>query len=83
MSALPLIVFIGSAGLLFGTSHILVDADPAMRGRQRRFILQAVVSLFVLGAALLLLFTRRFDPNIRCWAFGSVGMVVGYWLNSK
>jgi len=80
MNVLPLVIFIGSAGLLFGTSNMLPNADVAMRGQLRRLIMQAVVCLFVLAAAIFIILMHRFDPH---WAYGSVGMVVGYWLKSK
>jgi hypothetical protein len=80
MSTLPVIMFIASAMMLFGTSNMLPDADPAMRGPLRRLLVQAVVSLAVLGAALFIILTRAFDPD---WAYGSVGMVVGYWVKSR
>jgi hypothetical protein len=80
MSTLPVIMFIASAMMLFGTSNMLPNADPAMRGPLRRLLMQAVVSLAVLGAALFIILTRAFDPD---WAYGSVGMVVGYWVKSR
>ena len=80
MSTLPLIIFIGSAMMLFGTSNMLPNADPAMRSPLRRMLMQAVVSLAVLGLSLFLILTHRFDPD---WAHGSVGMVVGYWLKVR
>jgi hypothetical protein len=80
MSTLPLIIFIGSAMMLFGTSNMLPNADPAMRSPLRRMLMQAVVSLAVLGLSLFLILTHRFDPD---WAYGSVGMVVGYWLKVR
>jgi hypothetical protein len=80
MSTLPVIMFIASAMMLFGTSNMLPNADAAMRAPLRRLLMQAVVSLAVLGAALFIILTRAFDPD---WAYGSVGMVVGYWVKSR
>jgi hypothetical protein len=80
MSTVPVAIFIGSAMMLFGTSNMLPKADPAMHGPLRRLLMQAVVSLAVLGAALFIILTRAFDPD---WAYGSVGMVVGYWVKSR
>ncbi|HXX14518.1 MAG TPA: hypothetical protein VEJ47_06405, partial [Candidatus Eremiobacteraceae bacterium] len=68
MNVLPLVIFIGSAGLLFGTSNMLPNADVAMRGPLRRLIMQAVVCLFVLAAAIFIILMRRFDSH---WAYGS------------
>jgi hypothetical protein len=69
--------------LLFGTSNILPNTDAAIHGQLRRLIMQAVVSLAVLVASLLIILTHGFDPDNKHWAYGSVGMVVGYWLKSK
>jgi hypothetical protein len=80
MSTVPLAIFIGSAMMLFGTSNMLPNADPAMRGPLRRLLMQGIVSLAVLGAALFIILTRGFDPD---WAYGTVGMVVGYWVKSR
>jgi hypothetical protein len=80
MSTVTLIIFIASAMLLFGTSNMFSNADPAMRGQLRRLMMQAIVSLAILGAALFILLTHGFGPDSKRWAYGSVGMVVGYWL---
>jgi hypothetical protein len=80
MNALPLIIFIGSAMLLFGTSNFLSNPDPPMNGPARRLLMQAIVSLAILGESLFIISTHRFDPR---WAYGSIGMVVGYWLKSR
>jgi hypothetical protein len=80
MSAVPLAIFIGSAMMLFGTSNMLPNADVAMRGPLRRRLMQAVVSLAVLAASVFIILTHRFDAR---WAYGSVGMVVGYWLKLR
>lgn len=81
MSILPLIIFIASAMLLFGTSNILPDAGR--HGLLRRLIMQAVISLAVLAACLFIILTRGFDQGAKHWAYGAAGMVVGYWLKPK
>ena len=68
--------------LLFGTSTMLPHADAAMRPRLRRLRMQAVVSAAIVAASLFLILTHGFDPG-KGWAYGSVGMVFGFWLNSK
>jgi hypothetical protein len=83
MSAVPPVIFLGSALLLFGCSNILPRAEPAMRAPLRRFILQAVVSLAVLGAALFVVLTHGRDYGNKPWAYASMGMVVGYWMKAK
>jgi hypothetical protein len=83
MSNVPLAIFVGSAMLLFGTSNMLPNADVGMRGPLRRLLMQAVVSMAVLAASLFIILNQGFDPVNKRWAYGSVGMVVGYWLKSK
>jgi hypothetical protein len=80
MSALPIVIFIASAMMLLGTSNMLPNADLAMRGPLRRLMMQSVVSLAVLAASLFIILTHKFDP---AWAYGSAGMVVGYWLKLR
>jgi hypothetical protein len=80
MSALPLVIFIGSAMMLLGTSNMLPNADVATRAPLRRLIMQAIVSLAVLALSLFIILTHRFNP---AWAYGTVGMVVGYWLKFR
>jgi len=68
--------------MLFGTSNMLPNADVAMRGPLRRLIMQGIVSLFILAASLFIILMHGFGPGEH-WAYGSVGMVVGYWLKLK
>ena len=83
MSTLPLFVFIGSGMMLFGVSNMLPNADVAMRAPLRRLIMQAIVSLAVLAASLFIILKDGFEPASKNWAYGSVGMVVGYWLKLR
>jgi len=83
MSILPPIVFIAGAMMLFSISNVLPDAVAATHRQFRRLMMQGVVSLFVLAASLLVVLTHGFDQGAKYWAFGTVGMVVGYWLKSK
>jgi hypothetical protein len=83
MSTLSPVIFIGGAMMLLGTSNMLPNADVAMRGPLRRMMMQAIVSLFILAVSLFVILEHRFDPGNKYWAYGSVGMVVGYWLKLK
>ncbi len=38
------------------------------------------ISVIVLGAALFVLLSQKFPDDYNKWAFGMVGLVVGYWL---
>jgi hypothetical protein len=80
MSTVSPVIFIASAMMLFGTSNMLANADPAMNGPLRRLLMQAVVSLAVMGASLFIILTHGFSPDSKRWAYATVGMVVGYWL---
>ena len=81
MSILPPIIFISCAGLLFGVSNMLPDAPAAMHAPIRRLIMQAIVSVAVLAASLLIMLTHASEGATH-WAYGTAGMVVGYWLKS-
>lgn len=38
------------------------------------------VSMIVLGVALFVILSQSFPSDYNKWAFGMVGLVVGYWL---
>lgn len=69
--------------MLFGTSNILPNADPEVNAPLRRLMMQALVSLVVLGTALFVILAHIFEQDAKRWAYGSAGMVVGYWLKYK
>jgi hypothetical protein len=41
-----------------------------------------VVSLVLLGAALWVILSRRYDDAAQKWAIATVGSIVGYWLHT-
>jgi hypothetical protein len=43
-------------------------------------IARFLVTLIVLVAALVVLFSSGFDAEMRAWATGAIGIVIGYWL---
>src|SRR2546427_6777852 len=45
-----------------------------------RTIMQIVVSLVLLAAALFIILSERYDPNSKHWAFATVGTILGFWL---
>ncbi|HEX8818087.1 MAG TPA: hypothetical protein VF753_21540 [Terriglobales bacterium] len=83
MNILPIIIFLGSALLLFGVSNMLPDAPAAMHPRRRRIMMQAIVSLAVVGESLFIVLMPAFDQHAKDWAFATAGMVVGYWLKPR
>ncbi len=46
-------------------------------------IMRVVVSLVVLAAALYVILSQNYESDTQKWAFGAVGMVIGYWLPSN
>ncbi|HKV79780.1 MAG TPA: hypothetical protein VJP02_16650 [Candidatus Sulfotelmatobacter sp.] len=43
-------------------------------------IMLGIVSISLLAAALFVILTKRFQASDRHWAYGTVGMIAGYWL---
>ena len=48
--------------------------------RRAKLATQIAISLIVLFAALYIILSNRYDDSNTKWAFGMVGLVVGYWL---
>lgn len=44
--------------------------------------MQIAVSIIVLASALYVILSQKYTPDVQKWAFGAVGLVVGYWLPS-
>jgi hypothetical protein len=42
--------------------------------------MQALVTLVLLSASLLVILSAKYDPNSKHWAFATVGTIVGFWL---
>jgi len=45
-----------------------------------RSAMQVLVSLCLLSASLFVILTAGYDPNIKHWAFATVGTILGFWL---
>lgn len=43
-------------------------------------VFSAAVSLIVLSAALYVILSQRYTAKVEHWAYGIVGMVLGFWL---
>ena len=43
-------------------------------------IMRVLISLVVLAAALYVILSDKYDDDVKKWAFGVVGLIVGYWL---
>jgi hypothetical protein len=47
-----------------------------------RVVMQVVVSLAFLGAAVFIILSARFDPKDKHWAYGAAGTILGFWLKN-
>jgi hypothetical protein len=43
-------------------------------------IMQIIISLVLLGATLFIILAKKYQPKDKHWAYGTLGMVVGFWL---
>ena len=43
-------------------------------------MVQALISLVALGAAVYIILSKSYDPAQVAWAAGVAGVVIGYWL---
>ena len=78
------IAFIGGLPvilLLFTHTPEIVWRGPAELDLWRG-IMRIILSLILLGGALWVILARRYSPADRHWAYGIVGTIVGFWLNS-
>jgi len=48
-----------------------------------RAIMMMVVTVSVLASALYVILSAKFDADAQKWAFGVVGVLVGFWLNQE
>ena len=47
-----------------------------------RTTMSVLISIVVLGCALYMILSKRYGGEAEKWAFGSVGTIIGFWLNS-
>ena len=92
----PITLFVATLGALFllrfvggltlgGGGGPLVLAAPASKIDEKtvRLVMGVIVSLAVLGCALYVILSKKYDASAEKWAFGSVGTIIGYWLKGK
>jgi hypothetical protein len=88
---LPKLMFLAGAVLLFTTSIFLGSltqkaapafGTPASSSAQDdlRFWMQMIISLLSTVAALIVILRRSYGPKDKHWAYGTLGMVFGFWL---
>ena len=58
----------------FGFSPFVTKGTPSDRW------IQIIISFIVLLAALYVILSQKYDADVQKWAFGAVGLIVGYWL---
>ena len=61
----------------FAAAHTEVSRD------QVRLIMQVVVSLVFMGAVLFVILSKRYKKEDQNWAYGTLGLIIGFWLNLK
>jgi hypothetical protein len=49
-------------------------------GIRTRDLMQVVVTIIFSAAALFAIFSKRFQPAEKNWAYGAVAVILGYWL---
>ena len=82
-SSIPGIIIV--VGLLMLTIRVfLPDRWTLTRGGMPpRQVMQIILSLVIVGAALYIILSGDYAGDTENWAFGSVGTILGYWLPSK
>ena len=74
--------------LFFGTMVLLLIVDVlsftlsfgAVQGSGPRVPMQVILSFIVLIAALYVVLSRKYDESAQKWAYGAIGMILGFWL---
>jgi xanthine/uracil permease len=59
------------------------ERQVAPPGVDVRTIMMVAVSLLVLGSSLFIILSGQYDNESQKWAFGVVGMIVGFWLRPE
>lgn len=84
MRYLPVTLFALSAIVLFAVAHqvILEPGERVSTGaRRKQTVLKSSVSFAVFVCAFLIVVTGMYDADQKRWAYGTLGMLLGYWLN--
>ena len=54
--------------------------NNALWHKRAKFLVQVTVSMLVLISGLFVVLSGSYDDSFNKWAFGIIGIVVGYWL---
>jgi hypothetical protein len=76
MTKFAIIVIVGALALA-ATSDIGVLEWSVLFRKS----VQALISLLLVGTSLIVLVSKNYDSRDRIWAYGTVGLVIGFWLH--
>ena len=62
---------------------LLAAAVPDMRRISTEGVMRVLITIVVLAAALYVILSRSYSGESEKWAFGVVGLVLGFWLPGK
>jgi uncharacterized membrane protein len=51
-----------------------------MPGSTVDVVIKVLVSVVILIAALFVILSRNYDAKTKHWAYGMVGLIIGFWL---
>lgn len=75
---------IGASGASQTQDGLVLTPVNRSLGKELPYILMpAVISAAILGSALFVILSGKYDDASAKWAFGAVGLVSGFWLNTK
>ena len=67
--------------ILWRVSFLLSGVLPALPVRPPELVLvRIIVTMLVLISSLYVVLTNKYEPDTEKWAFGTIGLVLGYWL---
>jgi hypothetical protein len=47
-----------------------------------KLIVGIIISFVVLAAGLWVILSKKYEADVKKWAFGAVGFIIGYWLRT-
>ena len=64
---------------------LLPPAAPKLKGQLQatnwiRIAMQTIITIVLLAASLMIIFSGKYDSDHQKWAYGTIGMLVGFWL---
>lgn len=75
------------ASKAFGTEGAISSFSASIPEKTSQDIMQllkplmmVIITFMLLGAALFVLLSKRFDEPSKRWAFGTIGTILGFWL---